>query len=348
MAAVAAVAAARDSSSQKAAARDYSSQKDALFYLHFPKCGDSFSHSMQLRPSLRRGKGAARLGHRPLDGDEVDFVAAMFREPRQRWLSSFHYLRSATGCCGVDWGWPSSAVERAAKAAVRVRAPLDALGTLGVGCMTRMILGDGCMSDRALGAADVAEAVARVEKFAFVGVLEEWALSVCLFNFRMTGARVVTDFQLDNTKRRGRARPRVGRDPDGSRVREDATWLGAEAYSDPLDGPVYAAARARFDRDAAAANVSAETCADANYTKFCAFPHDAGCAARLSRGGEVLWTSPRVRGWQASEVKQLSDGTRPPKVDRRGDVEFLRVESRGWYAPVYGSAGVVTYRPAPG
>ena len=46
----------------------------------------------------------------------------------------------------------------------------------------------------------------RIDGLFFVGLVAEWRLSVCLFNYKMTGVRYTTELQLKNCRPGGVAR----------------------------------------------------------------------------------------------------------------------------------------------
>ena len=54
-----------------------------------------------------------------------------------------------------------------------------------------MLLGHGCMSQQSLTHSEVARAVDAVARIKFVGLVSQWKLSMCLFNFIMTRERFV-------------------------------------------------------------------------------------------------------------------------------------------------------------
>ena len=70
----------------------------------------------------------------------------------------------------------------------RVAAPGYARWPGIAGCATKMLLGHQCASTHPITDADVAKAVRIVkEGFAYVGLLEHWATSVCLFHATFRG-----------------------------------------------------------------------------------------------------------------------------------------------------------------
>ena len=90
----------------------------------------------------------------------------------------------------------------------------------------------------------------RVDNFLFVGLVSEWSLSICLFNFIMTGARYVTPFQLKKCN------------PTALPTNMTAT----QAYNksglpvDRLDHAVYEHAQRRFWDDVKTYGISETTC----------------------------------------------------------------------------------------
>ena len=97
------------------------------------------------------------LEHQPLSRDGVpgqrESVVAIFREPRQRILSSYYWLKRKSGrCCGWDWGWTNSVSDDLKR---KIRAGASPRSTVAhfKGCMTAMVTGGKCMAGARLSAA---------------------------------------------------------------------------------------------------------------------------------------------------------------------------------------------------
>eukprot|EP00971_Amphidinium_carterae_P136662 2707628-Amphidinium_carterae.1 len=142
-----------------------------------------------LRPAARRSPdlhiayGSAWGTVKQIDDLYLSRVVSMIRDPRQRavsgWYHGKHSCTSATN--RTDYQICMSA------------------------CHTKMIIGTGCGS-RKLGASTTAEhdlmglqedeavdvAAARLRRFAFVGLTEQWDISVCLFHAIFAGGECVS------------------------------------------------------------------------------------------------------------------------------------------------------------
>ena len=95
--------------------------------------------------------------------------------------------------------------------------------------------------------ADVSKAVQRLEEgFAFVGLQEEWELSICLFHAKFGGKCLAVDF--DDT------RPSKG----ASSHTYDTSILNG--WTDEPDRAVYAKAKQMFEADLQKYDISHETC----------------------------------------------------------------------------------------
>lgn len=95
--------------------------------------------------------------------------------------------------------------------------------------------------------ADVPKAIERLEQgFAFVGLQEEWELSICLFHAKFGGPCLSVDFED--------TRPSHG----GKASLYDTSILNG--WVDELDRPVYAKAKEIFERDLQKFGISHETC----------------------------------------------------------------------------------------
>ena len=175
-------------------------------------------------------------------------AVAIFRNPKQRLLSSYYWKLAHKGCCKGDWGWSEKEMAEVEAKLGRKAGPTETLGNF-TSCQTRMVLGGGCFAlQPALTDADIESAMDRVTKFRFVGIIEEWHLSVCLLNHIMTGERIVFANQLENN------RPTKGSG-------------GARTYEVPLDLPedkadrrLYAAVMACFKGEVNERNISLESC----------------------------------------------------------------------------------------
>ena len=168
------------------------------------KVARSLAHDRDKKASARsRNRGTCCggrillpfLGHQPVKERELQLrgwapsdlaggtlpaggLVAMFRRPAQRLISAFLDKRHTGG---------TNAVERRT-------LPHNLSGFArhpGVaGCMTKMLTGRDCGAPVGIGDAAVARAVALVRSpaFRYVGLVEEWDRSICLFH-RMMGAR---------------------------------------------------------------------------------------------------------------------------------------------------------------
>merc|ERR1711963_1129096 len=63
------------------------------------------------------------------------------------------------------------------------------------GCMAQMLVGQKCGNPRKLSPTQVAIAVSNVARLGFVGLQEEWQLSVCLFHVRFGGTCQRSEFE---------------------------------------------------------------------------------------------------------------------------------------------------------
>merc|ERR1719382_2104639 len=107
------------------------------------------------------------------------------------------------------------------------------------GCTVRQLARDGahaCGIPPLPTPVEVSIAVNRLrEGFAFIGITEQWDLSICLFRAMFGGVCVSTDFS--NT--------RLGNESTSSSLYDTSELHG---FVDEHDGPVYAEALAMFSR----------------------------------------------------------------------------------------------------
>ena len=248
-----------DAAPRRALRRAVGSDKDpasnmSVWWLHFPKCGTSLARSVLEYP-LCCGRMVG-LENQPLSRDGVpgqrESVVAIFREPRQRILSSYYWLKRKSGrCCGWDWGWTNSVSDDLKR---KIRAGASPRSTVAhfKGCMTAMVTGGKCMAGARLSAADAAEAAARVADFKVVGLVDHWHESVCLLNYLQTGTRFVTEAALSYGSSATNA-------TTGVQTVYDADELGAD-YVDGADDALYAVARRRFFAQVRDHGISLDAC----------------------------------------------------------------------------------------
>ena len=208
----------------------------SIYWLHIPKtstlfattaltyaCGESVvsaeatSSLTRTGPPILKNDCQGRLSHKqccsaapsnhtkwfhdPLPWPEVGLpnvgnVVMLLREPRQRILSAYFYLRATNGkCCGKGWGWSAPSSYSAFRAAALHADSTTFLALPGAsGCQTKMLVGRGCMDSVAVTSQEVSRAVSFIlHTAAFVGIVEEYNASVCLWHERFGGSIVSSE-----------------------------------------------------------------------------------------------------------------------------------------------------------
>jgi len=205
---------------------------------HKSKCSDGFSICNGFEPiaSSTCNSWEAHASH---------FVT-MLRQPEQRIISGYYQFAHDTAGTDVS-------MEKYAKFAA--------------GCTVKMINGQQCLADVEVTGDMVSNAIVRLDEgFAFVGLTEEWALSVCLFHAMFGG----------ECHRREFINVRLG--ANHSDVRYDTSQLGG-GMIDPYDGALYTHATTLFWNNVAKYDVGPETCAQTT----CASAKDAFRFSLLSK-----------------------------------------------------------------
>lgn len=238
-----------------------------LSWLHFPKTGTSFANSLvswacsdiaeddAVDMSYSDDSGAFLWGfmeahpgkclegfemcggHAPISDDPKDncnswpasrgHFIAMFRQPEQRMISGFHQ-----NCHDVEGNEHS----------------LRHYSRLVEGCGVKMMNGNGCGEDVEVTDQMLTQALFRLgDGFAFVGLTEEWALSVCLFHAMFGGDCHEREFL--------NVRPGTNRSEDGYDVSELGGW------HDTWDGALYKRATEIFWANIDKFHVSRDSCA---------------------------------------------------------------------------------------
>jgi len=184
--------------------------------------------------------------HQPLTTDDTCVnwqrrqAVGMFRQPEQRILSAYYH----TGIDGnaAPWGIDKTLSNMS----------LDDYKTLQAGCATRMLTGDSCLPEshptQPINNTVVDLAKERLRSFAFVGLTEEWDLSVCLFSV-MTGS---------SCHKRMFPNVRPGRKHESGRMYDVRPLNG---FKDIGDGMVYEEAKKIFYQQLDTYGVTLETCA---------------------------------------------------------------------------------------
>jgi len=238
------------------------SPDDFSLWLHIPKCGSSFGTSV----ASYGLSDVLRPNHVPLSasiGDaQLSVVVTMLREPDQRLLSAYSWIKKVPGCCTSDWGWEMRVFSQVRRDISRGVPPSDTIAGF-TGCQTNMILGRGCMVQGNITTKDMTEAKRRISLFRFVGLQENWKLSICLFNFIMTGRRFFADYELDH-KAPGTGLKILGAAPKKFKVptpigNHNASLLGPDHF-DVADTAIFLFAKERFLRECKAYNITDATC----------------------------------------------------------------------------------------
>ena len=283
----------------------------SLWWLHIPKCGTSFGETLK---SFRAATDRPRSMHPSLPAADAPVellsrTVAMFRLPEERLVSAHGYIRALEGrCCTADWGWPQEVFRSVHRAIVDNGAsPSQSVANF-TGCQTNMVLGHGCMSRHEYDGLSpeqvAARAIGRVRHFWFVGIVEEWELSMCLFNFLASGGRekwisphqlaVVRSLGYLSPTERARLQARTGLLNRTSDNMPSAAGTGAKAPPaltdsstlpfDETDHRLYDFVRARFWSEVRAFGLSHDSCPVLNETRrHGKKPSSPGAGRRLER-----------------------------------------------------------------
>lgn len=228
---------------------------------------------------------------RPNEGDEfywfhmpvpwanpnVGNVVTILRSPNQRLLSMITFLNRAVKCCGIEvccgpaWGWqdfgtratmmrnaaacchPSNGSLHPANHAA-FRSLLQYPGIRG--CQTKMMLGFGCLAPMVLTQAQMDRAADYVRtRVQFVGLIEKWPQSRCLWHARFGGILWSTELQR-------RLISTASSLPASAQASgHDEAVLSVAGYkSDVADEYVYSVAKQRFQAEVEALDSSITDC----------------------------------------------------------------------------------------
>ncbi|CAK8993769.1 Uncharacterized protein SCF082_LOCUS3650 [Durusdinium trenchii] len=256
-----------------------------MFWLHIPKCGTSFAntvmHLPQMCPGLKEnvslgdveiwsecfevafwklcptlcdqslvhcnrwpdGEGFTGI-HQLLTDEKYSkhkgHLVALFRQPEQRLLSAYYddreLFRTTDFVCSCCDKSKYNTDELSMEAFIQTWGSWE----------TGQLVGKDASKEQ-LSLADVAKALERLEDgFAFVGLQEEWELSVCLFHTKFGGPCLAVDFDD--------IRPTRGQNSSTYDVHVLNGW------TDDFDRKVYAKAKNIFESDLLKFGVSHETC----------------------------------------------------------------------------------------
>lgn len=260
---------------------------DPIFYVHVPESGSGFattvahhacrgdipentliSEPAEFFSSWGLSCDRSRFwrfqsGHQPLTltaKEDISHAVVMIREPTQRILSGFYNdfhdcsrLRDVYNCktseltghlrCDGDLELPDGRTVRDAQAI----SPISYAKCV-ENCTANMLTGRYCGQK---GPANVKAAVDRIHKMGFVGLTDEWALSVCLWHRRFGGKPLPVEMQ---NPRRGLVTSLAG----GFGKYNQRALLGS--WHPDVDMMVYRAAEKRFWRDIERYEVDRKLC----------------------------------------------------------------------------------------
>jgi len=188
------------------------------------------------------------IGEKEWEDHHGSFVT-MFREPSSRIESAFNYNRHCIQDCNPENNdmWKCDTIRDPARthggACKRVQSAQCltqyALAEPAQGCQTKMVYGIPCSGDMTMDPVKRKLAAQRVKNgFAFVGLVEEWQLSLCLFH-RVLGGH---PFPVESDHvREGSSSPN-----DRNCSAQVESQLGEQ--KDPVDTLVYKAAKEKFEQ----------------------------------------------------------------------------------------------------
>ena len=202
--------------------------------LHIPKCGSTFANTvvhalcdgvppnaserkyLGKTPNFIKGRSCPRLAVPVRDGwgrhDDLSAsllakvggagrVVALLREPRARAEAAWNHIHMNIHGVPTPKGPPAGDARQFAEATA--------------GCAARTLAGRGtCLTpgrgdDKARDAA-----IARLRELAFVGVVERWAESICLFHLQFGAPCLAVEFEHLRSQPHNRTVPRAARNVD--------------------------------------------------------------------------------------------------------------------------------------
>jgi hypothetical protein len=180
-------------------------------------------------------------GHAPVSADEYEIwkgnLFGMFRDPARRAQSAWHHFARGKG--------------NLSEFAISIRGQQASMLSLGDAARQRRYCEVGKARCNNLEVPNVTLAIERLEGFAFVGLTEEFDLSICLFH-RMFGGECL-DVEFVNMRKGAYNKRR-----DQERLDSELAML--KAQGDPWDTPFYEAASRRFWSDVEKYDVTRKTC----------------------------------------------------------------------------------------
>jgi len=253
-----------------------------LIWVHFPKCGTSFFNVLMHHPGVCpyypsdalllsgdmhahiKSLGVRIFGDNSLlrlcpgglsreyigppfhDGAGKALVGknqhgvAFFRQPEQRIISGFHH----------DFhDYPKGRIRSHGE------PDLPEYAMWVQGCMVKILTEEGqnpCLTGRPPKSSQVGTAVVRAKKFAFVGLTEEWFLSVCAFHVMLGGS--CCNFEFMNVRKGALHRGTAASHFDAYNE------SGLKGFIDVFDGPLYAAVEKRFRADLQMYKITLDSC----------------------------------------------------------------------------------------
>jgi hypothetical protein len=252
--------------------------RQAIRWLHFPKCGSTLAvsivayacsdsvpawhaagmalkggridvrmaHAVGARGRTRGARCEGRLllpfdGHRPVSARDTHLVA-MFRRPSQRLISA--YLDNYHA-------WGLARKERAQLKALAPTVSSFARYPGVAGCYAKMLAGHQCAERIDLSDGTVLQRALEVlqsGRFAFIGLVEEWASSICLFHRTLPGSArpMIAEFRhLGHSVNSHRDIPWLPTSQVDGKYNESVL----EGFVDAVDERVYEEAAAIFRRN---------------------------------------------------------------------------------------------------
>jgi len=255
-----------------------------LTWIHFPKCGTNFVNSMfhsaccvdsqsNYYGNKKYGKDfwfirdleygchggwsdSERDGYQSFSPWHAGYgpyvkrywgnAVALFRQPEQRMISGWLHKTAS----GLPHGWVSPATKFLWPVHMLgyLRPTLDMYRERVAGCITKMLTRGGpnaCGSMPQPTALEASLALEYLDGFQFVGLREEWELSVCLWHAKFGGKCYWYELEHYHTAQK-------------HSVRYNTDLL--DGWTDPWDGPIFEKVRNRFHLDLIRFNVTKTRC----------------------------------------------------------------------------------------